>query len=161
MPHPLTPIVLRRTRTAAVTIFQRFGSALQLNPHAHSVLPDGVFAARWENPADQAPRFIRLRPPTDEEVAAILGRIVRKVMGLVESLGLHDRPLSDEDRALARTIALPLPKPQMDEPPTTTHRAAFIRGFSLHANRRGPPRCCRLGRPPTSNRRPWRSTTST
>jgi hypothetical protein len=30
-------------RTLGVSFVQRFGSLLQLNPHAHNVVPDGVF----------------------------------------------------------------------------------------------------------------------
>ena len=124
----------RGTRVAAVSFLQRFGSALQLNPHAHNLLPDGVFGARYDNAPDEPPKFIQLEPPTDEEVEAILHHIVAKVMRLAEELGLRDRPLSDEALALASTIALPLPRTDIDEAPPPPRRSAFFRGFSLHAN---------------------------
>lgn len=36
------------TRTGAVTFVQRFGSALNLNVHLHTVVPDGTFAIQVE-----------------------------------------------------------------------------------------------------------------
>jgi hypothetical protein len=32
-------------QTGAVTFVQRFGGAINLDPHAHSILPDGLFVA--------------------------------------------------------------------------------------------------------------------
>ena len=48
----------------SVTFIQLFGSVLQLTPHAHSWLPDGVFAEG----DDGALGFHRLPPPSDAEV---------------------------------------------------------------------------------------------
>ena len=124
----------RGTRVAAICVLQRFGSALQLNPHAHSLLPDGVFGPRYENAPDEPPEFLRIAPPTDDEVEQILHRIVRKIMRLTEKLGLRDRPLSEDAQALALTIALPLPRKEVDEAPPAPRRSAFFRGFSIHAN---------------------------
>ena len=152
------------TRTAAVSFLQRFGSALQLNPHAHTVIPDGVFAARFSNPRGEPPRFLPLGPPDDDAVNQVLERIVRRVVTLAESLGLRDRPLSDEQHALAESVALPLPAPAT-EVESPARRSAFLRGFSLHANvschahdREALGRLCRYAlRPPVALERISRS----
>ncbi len=49
----------------AVTFVQRFGSLLNLNCHAHALLPDGVFAAG----PDGAVAFHPLPPPWDDGVS--------------------------------------------------------------------------------------------
>ena len=46
-------------RTGAVTLIQRFGSALNLNPHLHMLFVDGAYAFH-----DEAPRFHRVAAPT-------------------------------------------------------------------------------------------------
>jgi len=68
-----------------VTFVQRFGSALQLTPHFHSLLTDGVFV---KDPADESarPRFHRLAPPSDDEVAAILDRVAGRVTTIPKAL---------------------------------------------------------------------------
>jgi len=57
---------------------QRCGSALNANPHFHTLVAEGVFA----EPPDGSQRFVPLRePPSDVEVARLLaavrGRIIR------------------------------------------------------------------------------------
>jgi len=50
----------------AVTAIQRCGSALNTNPHFHTLLAEGVF----EEQRDGSHRFVPLRePPSDVEVA--------------------------------------------------------------------------------------------
>ena len=53
----------------AVTFVQRFGDALNLNVHFHSLLLDGVYAAG----PNSALRFDPLPPPGDTEVARVAG----------------------------------------------------------------------------------------
>ena len=65
-------------RAGAVTAIQRCGSALNVNPHFHTLVPAGVFAEQ----RDGSQRFVPLRePPSDVEVARLLatvrGRIIR------------------------------------------------------------------------------------
>jgi len=50
-----------------VTVIQRFGSGLNLNPHFHTLLFDGVF---FEGP-EGALEFRPLPPPTEHRLAAI------------------------------------------------------------------------------------------
>lgn len=55
-------------QTGAVTFIQRFGGALNLNPHFHCLLPDGLFV-----PGDNGQlRFEELPAPTDDDVRAML-----------------------------------------------------------------------------------------
>ena len=54
-------------RTGAVTLIQRFGSALNLNPHLHMLFVDGAYAFD-----DEAPRFHRVAAPTQAELQRLL-----------------------------------------------------------------------------------------
>ena len=55
---------------------------LNLNVHFHSLVPDGVFDLAGDGPA----RFVELRCPTDEELTAILTRIIRRAARVLASL---------------------------------------------------------------------------
>ncbi|MCH8891367.1 MAG: transposase zinc-binding domain-containing protein, partial [Myxococcales bacterium] len=63
----------------AVTFIQRFGSALNLTPHFHSLVLDGVYAGPAYNPG----RFIPLPPPETEDVARVMAGTARRVMRLL------------------------------------------------------------------------------
>lgn len=54
-------------QTGGVTAIQRFGGALNLNVHLHTVLPDGVFDLAGSGPAP----FVALAAPSDEEIDRI------------------------------------------------------------------------------------------
>jgi Putative transposase len=54
----------------AVTVIQRFDSALRLNVHMHTLMLDGVYVKN----ADGGIRFLRLPAPTDEEVHEVAER---------------------------------------------------------------------------------------
>jgi hypothetical protein len=60
----------------AVTALQRFGSALNLAPHAHSLILDGVYTG----PAHSPGPFLPLPPPTTEDVARVMAGSARRVM---------------------------------------------------------------------------------
>src|SRR5712675_86832 len=60
-------------RTGAITFVQRFGGALNLNVHFDCVTPDGVFVRE-----NGSVRFVALAPPSDDEVMAVLRRIVAR-----------------------------------------------------------------------------------
>jgi hypothetical protein len=67
-----------RGRAGAVTAIQRCGSALNVNPHFHTLVAEGMFAEQPEG----SQRLVPLRePPSDVEVARLLaavrGRIIR------------------------------------------------------------------------------------
>ncbi|WNG22433.1 hypothetical protein F0U63_40495 [Cystobacter fuscus] len=58
---------LRDVQGGAVSFIQFFGSALQVTPHFHSLVPDGVFL-----PREGGVRFELLPPPTQGEVERLL-----------------------------------------------------------------------------------------
>ena len=62
----------RANASGAITFVQRFGSALQLAVHFHTLVPDGVFVPPPDRDPEARPKFIRLDPPTDEEVEVFM-----------------------------------------------------------------------------------------
>lgn len=136
-------------RTGAVTAVQRFGGALNLNVHFHTLVPDGVFALDGDGPA----RFVALPPPRDEDVVAILERVVRRtakaLVGLDETDSEVDALAALQAGEVDRRIRYPDPFPH-------SRRSALLDGFSLHAgvrvhgnDREGLERLCRYAlRPP-------------
>lgn len=58
-----------------ISFLQRWGSALNLNPHLHIIALDGVYTRYGD-----LPRFRNLDPITDDEVAALVQAISTKVM---------------------------------------------------------------------------------
>jgi hypothetical protein len=87
---------LPRGPCGAVTFIQRFGSALNLNIHFHTLALDGVYSA-----PDGVPQcFLPLPPPSAAEVARVLAGAARRITRLIES-----RAEADED-ALARAEPL-------------------------------------------------------
>jgi len=70
--------------TGAVTAIQRWGSALNLNVHFHTLVLDGVFAP--DAPGDL--RFVPAPPPTPREVARLVATIARRVTRLVARYGI-------------------------------------------------------------------------
>jgi hypothetical protein len=70
-------------KTGGVTVIQRFGSALNLNVDFHTLMIDGVYELRLGGPSI----FHPVPAPTDDEVAAIAGVVLRKVGEKVARLG--------------------------------------------------------------------------
>jgi len=117
----------------AVTMLQFWGSVLQLTPHAHSWLPDGVF----HTDDHQRLLFHRLTPPTDEDVEALLLRIERRVRVAVEE---YEEPYPDDEARVMASTQLEASRPPLYTIPLEEHerpykpRCAFRNGFSLHAD---------------------------
>ena len=65
--------------TGAVTAIQLAGSFANANLHFHSVIPEGV----WQDQPDGSVAFHALPPPTDEDIAVLTVRIVRRVARLL------------------------------------------------------------------------------
>ncbi len=76
---------IRDGRYGAVTAVQRFGSALNLNVHFHTLALDGVYLP---NGAGGAVRFRRLRAPTQDELGRALDRVRRRIGRMLVKEGM-------------------------------------------------------------------------
>jgi hypothetical protein len=143
----------RGGRTGTVTVIQRFGGALNLNVHFHTLAVDGVFV---REPSGSL-RFVSAKAPTDEEVEALLGVIRKRVLRLLVRRGLLcEEPGDDLDgsqtpplhalyaasvrqrvamgrRAGATVLRLGDASTVTAAPPKR-RRQARLGGFDLHAN---------------------------
>jgi hypothetical protein len=147
---------LKDGSTGAVTLIQRFGSALNLNIHFHVLFLDGVYVYRDNRP----PRFQRVKAPNKDEVEDLVQRISQRVGRCLERQGLleHDTesawlkldPAEDTDampQLLGSSITYRIAiGPQqgrkafmirtirpLDRPDSGLERVAKANGFSLHA----------------------------
>ena len=143
-------------RTGMVTARQRAGGALNVNLHFHSLVLDGVFP---EAPGG-ALAFHPAPPPSDADVAAVLGTIRQRVQRLLVRRGLEpaddatgpaDR-LAEESPVLAGIVGASVQGRvalgaragarvrrlgDARATPTATSRGprqAHLEGFDLHAN---------------------------
>jgi len=82
-------------KCGSVTFVQRFGSALNLTPHFHTVVLDGVYVCAVEG---EPPRFYAGRPPDAKEVAAVAKREAMRVAALLEK---RDGASEPEEPAMA------------------------------------------------------------
>jgi len=73
--------------TGAVTLIQRFGSALNLNLHFHMLFLDGVYVER----SGGCVRFRWVKAPTSAELTQLTDRIARRVGRFLERQGLLER----------------------------------------------------------------------
>jgi len=69
--------------SGAVTLIQRFGSAANLNIHLHCLVLDGVYRR-----TDGGPVFVQADSPTDEELRALLHKIISRLMKLLTRRGV-------------------------------------------------------------------------
>jgi ribosomal protein S27E len=141
-------------QTGAVTLIQRFGSALNLNIHFHMLFLDGVYLS---DNADTPPRFHWVKAPTSNELSQLTPRMAERIGRFLERQGLLERDIEnshldlgavDEDpmhtllgHSITYRIAVgpqqgrkvftlqTLPARDDDEPFT----GGAVAGFSLHA----------------------------
>ncbi len=107
----------------AVCFTQLFGSALQLQPHVHGRVAEGV----WNDGV-----FMELPPPSPEEVEGVLERAVAQLLPDFVSRGVA-WPEDEYEALHAKSAQLRLP---LDDAaaPARRGRLALMMGFSLHAN---------------------------
>jgi hypothetical protein len=74
-------------RTGAVTLIQRFGSALNLNIHFHMLFLDGVYVER----PDGLLRFRWVKAPTNAEVTRLTHTLAYRIGRFLERQGLLER----------------------------------------------------------------------
>ncbi|MFN2378172.1 MAG: transposase [Candidatus Binatia bacterium] len=123
---------VRRAKCGAVTFLQRFGGALNLNVHFHSLFLDGVYEVL---PRGAGIRFIALPSPDAQEVARVLADTTARVVRALAAAGYEvDPDLGDED-ALAR-----------EHPVLAAIYEAAVRGRVAAGTQPGQP-VIRLGRP--------------
>ena len=158
-------------KTGAVTVIQRFDSALGLNIHFHTLFFDGLYALDHRGSL----QFHPTAAPTNQEVASVAERIFRKVHRMLEDKGdVHqegDSVLQALSTAsIQRRVAIgprrgfPLRRLIGDRPPAARvlgRRCAEVEGFNLHANTRVAANerarlenlCRYVARPPLSDQR--------
>jgi hypothetical protein len=107
-------------QTGSVSFVQRFGGAMNLNPHIHSLLPDGLFV-----PGDDGAgtlTFVPLPDPTPADIEALTFKIARRLTAVIERLGADEyeteavleRTAAALRQALATAVEPPLPKAGLD-----------------------------------------------
>jgi hypothetical protein len=75
--------VASAARTGAVTLIQRFGSALNLNVHLHMLFLDGAYTFSGSRPT-----FHRARRAVGEELNQLLDTLSRRIVRVLERRGL-------------------------------------------------------------------------
>ncbi len=138
-------------RTGGCTAVQRFGSAINLNVHFHTLIPDGVFDLSRPGRG----LFVRLPAPSDQELERILTRIIRKVARVVFANEALARALDDDTFAELQAAEVDR-RMRFPDPFKHGRHSVSLDGFSLHAgvrihgnDREGLERLCRYAvRPP-------------
>jgi len=144
--------------TSAVTFVQRFGGSLNVNPHFHSLIPDGLFIP---GPSSDDPAvFEPLSPPEDEDIQMLMARLVERLgpiaLERLKEAGEEGAWQPSEHTALhtlvAESMRLPMTGGIQWDAATTKPLCAKADGFTLHAarsvtapDREGLERLCRYG----------------
>ena len=77
----------KAAQTGAVTLIQRFGSALNLNVHFHMLFLDGVYSESKYGKT----RFHRTNAPDQQELTELVHTISHRVAGFLEREGILER----------------------------------------------------------------------
>jgi Putative transposase len=91
--------------TGAVTLIQRFGSALNLNVHFHMLMPDGVYR---RDAAGGASCFVPTAALSAEELAVLVQRIAERIGRSLERAGLITRDIENAYLAFDPSEEAPL-----------------------------------------------------
>jgi hypothetical protein len=81
----------KTAQTGAVTLIQRFGSALNLNVHFHMLFLDGVYVER----ADGRLRFRWVKAPTSAELNQLTQTLAQRIGRYLERQGLLERDVEN------------------------------------------------------------------
>ena len=92
---------VKGAKHGSVTFIQRFGSALNLNVHFHTLFADGVF---HKNP-EGVWEFLRLPEPAAEELYFLAAKIRDKVLKIIDKLGLNDQDQMGFDEDAMKDLA--------------------------------------------------------
>jgi hypothetical protein len=90
---------IRKGQCGSVTFIQRFGSALDLTPHFHSLVLAGVYSGPSHDPGE----FVALPAPETEDAARVLAGTARRILRLLERIGVdaEDDPVAGDDPLMA------------------------------------------------------------
>jgi ribosomal protein S27E len=80
----------KRAKTGAVTLIQRFGSALNLNVHFHMLFLDGVYVVDSKTKEGV---FQSIEAPTLQDLKKVLHKISERMVRLLEREGLLERDM--------------------------------------------------------------------
>jgi hypothetical protein len=122
---------INEAHTGAVTIVQRFDSALRLNVHAHTLCVDGVYT-RDESSGQLV--FHQLPEPTHQQVEQLASRIAESSEKVMRKHGLW----IDDDSEQIEAEQLSLEHPALSQ-----CYSAAVRGVEMLSERAGRP-CMRL-----------------
>lgn len=137
---------------AVVTVIQRFGGSINLNPHLHMLWVDGLYDATKDVAV-----FHSLPPPTDEEIRKLVETLSKRILKYLKRKGYPVDDESDAEQAddtfldvqgasVQSLIALGerrgqkvrrlgvIERGNFDGAVLEGERCASHRGFSLHAN---------------------------
>lgn len=81
----------KRAHTGAVTLIQRFGSALNLNIHFHMLFLDGIYV----DGANGSSRFRWVKAPTSAELAQLAHTNAQRIGRFLERQGLLERDVEN------------------------------------------------------------------
>ena len=148
---------VRAGQCGAVTFIQRFGSALNLNVHFHTLALDGAYTYTVGD--GRAPRFLPLPPPNADKVAGVLAGTARRIQRLLEECARDDEDALARDEPVLAMLAAaslrtriatgphrgepwrrlgdrvePRETGQADEDPEASARVPQHGGMSLHAD---------------------------
>ena len=94
-----------RVEVGAITFVQRFGGALNLNPHLHVLVADGAFVCPEDG---RAPRFVAASAPTRAELVEVL-RVVATRVARITTVRADDGLDALRAAAMARGTVARLP----------------------------------------------------
>jgi Putative transposase len=131
---------------------QRFGDALDLNPHFHTLVLDGAYVVRH----GRFEGFVPIEPPSDEDIARVTEQVAQRIVRMLRHRGkleLDDVAAVEDDGsvllpcmeasvqrvgvigpAAGRALRRPGRRAHVELAAVAKRRCAEVDGFSLHAD---------------------------
>jgi hypothetical protein len=151
----LTADLAQGAHTGGIAVVQRFGSALNLNPHFHILMLDGYYHQDHQGKL----QFVQSRPPSKDQIQTVCIKIAQAVAKKLEKMGYLVKDLADghylsdqevdllgdlQSHSITYRIAVGPRRgqkvfqlqllPPSDEPANGSHDpCAQYAGFNLHA----------------------------
>ena len=91
---------IAEAKCGAVTSIQRHGSALNLNTHFHSLVPNGVFVEKGTDSESQV-QFIGVPGPKQTDLDKISNEVCKDVKNMLSDMGLWEDLPADEHKSLS------------------------------------------------------------